>query len=418
MPGWDADRLAPPDEALDIILRHVHPLDVEQVELAGSGGRILASPLIADRDLPPFPASTMDGFAVVSGDESTWREVIGEQFAGTMEDLEVTLGTAVRITTGAPLPKGADAVVPVEQTEAAEDHVIIQRDDVRPGENVRPVGSDLRRGDVLLEVGTEIGAAEVGLLASLGHSLVDVYRRPRVSIVSTGDELVEPDQEPGPGQIRDSNRFSLAVAARQLGADVVWLGHAIDDPSALRRLLEERLAESDLLITSGGVSVGERDYVTSLLAELAEVHLRRVFMKPGKPLHFATAGRAAIFGLPGNPVSSIVGFEIFVAAAIRAMAGRSDARPMLVPVTLEHDIKPGDRIELQRGVVRSGGDGELMARNTGSQASARIASLVGANAFLVVAPREEPYRAGERVDAILRGPVIGSTEQPLGRLAG
>ncbi|HLI51843.1 MAG TPA: gephyrin-like molybdotransferase Glp, partial [Thermomicrobiaceae bacterium] len=374
----DADRLVPPDEALDFILRQIQPLAVEQVGLADAAGRILASPLIADRDLPPFPASTMDGFAVVAGDESTWREVIGEQFAGTMEDIEVTFGTAAKITTGAPLPKGADAVVPVEQTEPAEDHVIIQRDDVRPGENVRPVGSDLRNGDILLQPGIEIGAAEVGLLASLGHSLIGVYRRPRVSILSTGDELVEPDQEPGPGQIRDSNRFSLAVAAQRLGAEVVWLGHGADDREALGALLKERLAESDLLITSGGVSVGERDYVTSLLADLSDVHLRRVFMKPGKPLHFATAGPVAIFGLPGNPVSSIVGFEIFVAAAIRAMAGRADARPMLVPVTLEHDILPGDRIELQRGIVRAAADGRLTARNTGSQASARIASLIGA----------------------------------------
>lgn len=404
------DRLLPPTEALEIILREVRRLPVEVVPLAEAGDRVLAEPLVADQDLPPFPAATMDGFAVIHDDTSPWREIIADQFAGRVVDVEVTPGTAARITTGAPLPRGADAVVPVEETEVRDDHVIIVREDVRPGENVRPVGADLRQGEVLIPAGTLIGPAEIGLLASLGRAQVVVSRRPRVSVLSTGDELVEPDQEPGPGQIRDSNRFSLVVAARRAGAEVVWAGHGPDDAEALRRMLLERIAESDVVLTSGGVSVGEKDLITRILDEIGTVHFRRLFMKPGKPFHFATVGQTYVFGLPGNPVSAIVGFEILVTAALRAMTGQQPVLPRPVTAVLEHDIESGDRIEFQRGVVWSDGEGVLRARNTGSQSSARLMSLISANAFLLILPRDRPYRAGERVRAIVRGSIEGQSE--------
>lgn len=404
------DRLLPPEEALQIVLSQVRPLSTETVPLAEAGDRILAAPLVADQDLPPFAAATMDGYAVIAGDVSPWREIIGEQFAGSMSEIEVTPGTAARITTGAPLPLGADAVVPVENTELADDHVVIHQESVTDGENVRPVGADLREGDVLIEAGATIGPAEIGLLASLGHGTVSVFRRPRISVLSTGDELVEPHETPGPGQIRDSNRFSLVVAARRAGAEVVWSGHAPDEVGALRDLLAERIAESDIVLTSGGVSMGDKDLVKGLLGELATVHFRRLFMKPGKPLNFATVGDTLIFGLPGNPVSALVGFEIFVQAAIRAMAGRTDVVPRTVPVILSHDVESGDRLEYQRAVVWADGEGVLHARNTGSQISARLMSLVGANAFLLVAPRETPYRAGEQLQAIIRGPISDSPD--------
>src|SRR5690606_8567914 len=262
------DRLLPPHEALEIILRHVRPLEVERVPLDEAGDRVLGEPLVADRDLPPFPAATMDGYAVIAGDVSPWREIIGEQFAGTLTAVEVTPGTAVRITTGAPLPPGTDAVVPIENTELRDDHVVIHQEQVEVGENVRPVGADLRKDQVLVEAGTPIGPAEIGLLASLGKVEVPVFQRPRVSVLSTGDELVDPAQEPGPGQIRDSNRFSLLLAARRAGADVVWSGCGPDDPAALRRLLEERIAASDIVLTSGGVSVGDKDFVKDILDDL------------------------------------------------------------------------------------------------------------------------------------------------------
>ena len=399
------ERLLPPEEALEIILRQARPLPDEIVPLARAGARVLAEPLIAHQDLPPFRAATMDGFAVIAGDVSPWREILGDQFAGSVEAIEVTPGTAARIMTGAPLPHGADAVVRVENTELREDHVVVHQEMVREGENVRPIGSDLRAGDVLVAAGTRIGPAEIGLLASLGHAEMRVVRRPRVSVLSTGDELVEPDETPGPGQIRDSNRFSLAVAAQDAGAEVIWSGHAPDDPAALRKLLVERIAASDVVLTSGGVSMGEKDYVKALLDELAEVHFRRLFMKPGKPLNFATSGDALIFGLPGNPVSALVGFQIFVRSALRALSREPEPRPRTVAVVLEHDVASGDRLEYQRGVVWADEVGVLHARNTGSQASARLMSLVGANAFILIAPREAPYRAGERVPALILQPL-------------
>ena len=422
-PGTDApppvdeqelDRLRPPEEARTTVLRYAHPLPVERVPGAEAAWRVLAEDLVAPEDHPPFPAATMDGFAVVAADGSPWREVIGEQMAGRVLTIEVTPGTAIRITTGAPLPPGADAVVPVEQTDPAEDHVIVHAEDVRPGQYIRPVGSDLRAGDPLLAAGAILGPAELGLVAGMGLVPVPVRRRPRVSVVSTGDELVEPDQPLRPGQIRDSNRFSLIAALLAEGAEVVWSGKAPDEREPLRRLLEERIAASDVLVTSGGVSMGELDLVKALLGELPDVrvHFRRVFMKPGKPFNFATAGDPAapklIFGLPGNPVSALAGFELFVRPALATLAGRTDFDRPRVPVVLNRTIEAGDRIEFQRAVVRVGRDGRLTATNTGGQASSRLASFVGANALLVIRPREVPYEAGEQVEAMLLAPPLGT----------
>ncbi len=404
------DRLLPPDEALAIILRHVRPLGAEVISLGDCGGRVLANDLVAHQDLPPFPASTMDGFAVIAADVSPWREIIGDQYAGTMEGIEITPGTTARIMTGAPIPNGADAVVRVENTELRDDHVIIHQEQVAEGENVRPIGADLRSGDVLVPAGTVIGPAEIGLLASLGHAHVNVVRQPRVSILSTGDELVEPDQTPGPGQIRDSNRYSLIVAAKSAGADVIWSGHAPDDEPSLRALLLERIAASDAVITSGGVSMGEKDYVKAILNEVATVHFQRLFMKPGKPFNFATVGEDTLFfGLPGNPVSALVGFEIFIKSALRAMAGNPNPGPPRASAVLEHDVDSTDRLEYQRGIVWSDESGQLHARNTGSQSSARLMSLIGANALIMIQPREARYSAGECVPVVITGTV---TNQP------
>jgi molybdenum cofactor synthesis domain-containing protein len=409
----DLDRMRPPDEALASVLRHAMPLPVERVPIAEAAWRILAEDLVAPEDHPPFPAATMDGFAVVAADNSPWREVIGDQVAGRVADVEVTAGTAVRITTGAPLPRGADAVVPVEQTEPADDHVVVHAVDVLPGQYIRAVGSDLSRGSRLLPSGTMLGPAEIGLVAGMGFVPVPVHRRPRVSVLSTGDELVEPDRPLGPGQIRDSNRFSLIAALQGEGAQVVWSGKAPDEREPLRRLLEERIAGSDVVVTSGGVSMGELDLVKALLGDLpgVRVHFRRVFMKPGKPFNFATAGGGEspklLFGLPGNPVSALAGFELFVRPALAVLSGRTDVDRPRVPVTLLHDVRPSDRIEYQRAVVRVGPDGRLVAGTTGGQASSRLASFVGANALLVIPPRPQVYSAGESVEALLLAVPIG-----------
>lgn len=408
----DVDRLRSPDEALATVLGRAVPLSAEVVPLSHAAGRALADDLVAAEDHPPFAAATMDGFAVVAADDSPWREIVGEQTAGYVLDVEVTVGTAVRITTGAPLPPGADAVVPVEATELVEDHVVIHGNTPQPGANVRRVGADLGRGDLVLRAGTRLGPAELGLVAGLGVVPVPVRRRPRVSVLSTGDELVEPDQEPGPGQIRDSNRFSLVAALAGAGAEIVWAGKAPDERPALRGLLEERIAASDLVVTSGGVSMGELDLVKALLGELTTVHFRRVFMKPGKPLNFASVGETLIFGLPGNPVSALVGFELFIRPAMAVMAGRGPEVHPRVPVGLAAGITPSDRIEYQRATVRVGADGRLMAVVGGPQASSRLVSFVGANALLVVPPRAGRYVAGDRLQALLLGAPLGPGEEP------
>ncbi|HYO31006.1 MAG TPA: gephyrin-like molybdotransferase Glp, partial [Thermomicrobiales bacterium] len=405
----DLDRLVHPDEARRIVLSHARRLTTEHVALDEAAGRILSEDVVAAEDHPPFAAATMDGYAVVADDASPWREVLGEQFAGQMLDLEVSDGAVVRIMTGAPVPRGADAVVRVEATEPAEDHVVILQEQVAPGENIRAVGSDLRQGDLVLAAGTELGPAELGLVAGVGLVPVPVSARPRVSVVSTGDELVEPGEPLRPGQIRDSNRFSLVAALVGAGATVVWSGKAPDSERALRTLLEQRLGESDVVVTSGGVSMGDLDLVKPLLEDLATVHFRRIFMKPGKPLNFATtAAGAVVFGLPGNPVSALVSFETFIRPALRSMMGCSTIDRPRVRVSLGEETWPSDRIEMQRVTVRVDGEGKLVATSTGSQASSRLASFLGANALLVVPPREEPYRSGERLDAILLGlPIEG-----------
>lgn len=404
----DPDRMLHPNEARRIVLAAARPLPVEAVPLAEAAWRVLAEAAVSDEDFPPFPAATMDGFAVVAADASPWREILGAQTAGFVLDAEVSEGYAVRITTGAPLPRGADAVVPVERTELADDHVVIGQDDVSPGENVRQVGSDLRRGEIVLPAGTILGPAELALVAGLGINPVPVRRRPRVSVLSTGDELVEPGQPVGPGQIRDSNRFGLLAALAGAGAEVIWHGSARDERSALRRRLEQAIATSDVLVTSGGVSMGELDLVKPLLGELADVRIRRIFMKPGKPFTFAVTPSCLVFGLPGNPVSALVSFETFIRPALRTMMGCAEIDRPRVPVTLETATPPTDRIEMQRATVRVDGEGRLLARSTGSQASSRLASFVGANALLVILPRDTAYEAGERVEAILLSPPVAS----------
>lgn len=403
----DLDRLRHPREARATILRHVRPMSVERLPLVDAAGRILADNLTATADQPPFAAATMDGFAVVAEDGSPWREVIGEQTAGFVLDLEVTPGTAVRITTGAPTPRGANAVVKVEATEPAEDHIIILQEDVAPGENIRRVGADLRRGDVVVRRGARLGPAELGLAAGLGVSPIPVSRRPRVSILSTGDELVEPGQSLGPGQIFDANRFSLIAAVQEAGAEVVWAGKAPDERDALRKLLIDRIAGSDVVLTSGGVSMGELDLIKPLLGELATVYFRRVFMKPGKPFNFAVSGETLLFGLPGNPVSALVAFEVYIRPALLTALGAARIDRPLAPVTLGQETAPTDRIEFQRGVVSIAPDGRLVARTTGVQASSRLASFLDANALLIIPPRETDYQAGEIVRAMLLAPPHG-----------
>src|SRR5437016_5260608 len=383
-------------EALETILAYAEPLDVETVELTKARARILARDVAADADLPGLPRSSVDGYAVIAGDESAELEVLEEVTAGRLGIAHVRRGSAVRIMTGGTLPPGADAVVMVEEVEETDGRALLQRRP-RPGENVHPPGMDLAHGQLVLRQGTRIGAAEVGLLATIGCVDVPVYRRPRVAVLATGDELVEPHQTPPPGSVRDSNRYALMCAAEEAGAEITWQAHARDDEDALERAMREGLAAADVLLTSGGVSMGTRDLIKPLLEKMASIHFGRVSFKPGKPLTFATTDGKLAFGLPGFPVSSLVTFEVFVRPALLKLGGAANVMRPRVEVVLGHEIRPDPvRPEYQRATV-TWEDHHFVARTTGLQSSSRLISIVGANALLELSPGDNPLPEGTMV---------------------
>lgn len=397
-----------PAEAREIIREHTPALPTEIVPLTEAAGRYLAEDVVATEPYPTFPASTMDGFAVLASDPSPWREILGTQNAGDLIDASVSEGYAIRIMTGAPLPAGADAVVPLEATELSDGHVVIHQETIRSGDNLRPIGADIAEGDVVLTRGTRLTAPHVGLLASMGRVEIPVSRKVSISIISTGDELTEPNEVPHPGQIRDANRFSLRSWLADEPVDFTFIGKAPDDPEALHALMTERLEHDDIVITSGGVSMGEKDYIKALLMDDPDitVHFRRLYMKPGKPLNFATRGSTLFFGLPGNPVSCLVCCELFVRTTIRLMSGATEIDRPIVKARLDANASPSDRIEYQRATVTVSVEGQLRAVSNGEQRSSRLQSFVGANALVVIPPGESRLPAGTVVDALLLAPPI------------
>lgn len=389
-----------PEEAFQRVVANVQPLTPVRMPLDDALGHVLAAEVRAGEDMPPFLSSAMDGYAVIASDTSEEREVLGEQDAGHVHAFEVRPGTAVRIMTGAALPEGADTVIPMEYASETRGRVRFSK--LFPaGANVRPIGQDLAKGDLLLPPGLALGAAEIGLLATVGQSEVIVYPRPRVAIMATGDELVPLGQAPGPGQIRDSNSHALAAFVRQVGGLPVVLGIVRDDEEALRQAILEGLARADLIISSGGVSMGRRDLIKPILERLGIIHFGRIAQKPGKPTTFATIQGKPFFGLPGFPVSSLVSAELYVRPALRIMAGFTTLRRPEISVRLLHDIHhEPDRTEFQRAVI-TWKDGQALARNTGDQVSGRLLSLVGANALLRLPQGVGDLRAGDEVKALL-----------------
>jgi molybdenum cofactor synthesis domain-containing protein len=386
--------------ALDIVMQSVQLLAPQTLRTFDALDLILAQEVFAQEDLPPFPCSSKDGFAVIASDTANPRRLIGEQTAGYIADLRVEPGTCARITTGAPLPPGADAVIMVEYTQEADGQVTMQRS-VTAGADVRPVGQDIATGQRVLQAGTRIGPQEIGLLASLGFISVTAYPRPRVAVLSTGNEIVEPDAQPQPGQIRDSNRYTLMAAIERCGAEPVSLGIGTDRRDELTAKVKEGLGTCDALITSGGVSMGKLDLIKPILETEGTVHFGRVNMKPGKPLTYATLDGKPVFALPGFPVSSLVSFEVFVRPALLRMGGHHLVLRPRVPVTLA-DTLPGDteRPEFHR-VNLTREEGKFMAHSTGMQSSARLLSMVGANALLTLPKQDKPFAAGETAMAIL-----------------
>ena len=384
-----------------MVLERIPILGIERVALAHCVGRVLAEDLIATESLPAFPASAVDGYAVRSADAGKPLRVVGESAAGRPFSGVVGPGTAVRILTGGVLPDGADCVVMVEDVRL-EGEVVTTPGSLQSGSNFHRPGADVRAGERVLAAGSQLGAAELGLAAALGFPRLPVFRRPRVALMSTGDELVEVGGKPGRGQIVDSNRWALLAALREAGAEVRGLGIGPDETEPLRQLVVGVLPEVDVLVTSGGVSVGTHDLIKPLLESLGTVHVGRVKLKPGKPFTFATLpeGRLA-FGLPGFPVSSLVTFEVFVRPALRKMQGFGQLHRPTLPVRLAYDARAtADRTEYQRVTLRREG-GEMAAVSTGSQSSSRLMSLAGAHALVRIPPGDQGIKAGTIVEAMI-----------------
>lgn len=392
------------EEAQERIAAQCRPLPTERVRFDAALGRVLAEDVRAPEPLPPFRSAAVDGYAVRTADGAAPRRVVAEILAGQEAPGPLAPGEGAWMTTGAPLPEGADAVVMVEQTTRDGDVVLLARAPL-PGEGFHRVGESVGAGESVLERGMVVGAAEIGIMATNGVVDVAVHRRPVVAVLSTGDELVEPDEPRRAASIRDSNRYAVMASVAATGALPLSLGIARDVAAEHEAKMRAGLEHADVLITSGGVSMGNRDLIKEILEAWGTVHVGRVRFKPGKPLTFATVDGKLVFGLPGFPVSSLVTFEVFVRPALlRLMGARVVERPR-ARVVLAQPAKPSpDRTEYQRAVVRWQ-DGQLVATTTGVQASHRLLSMVGANALVIIAPGAAPLPAGSEVEALLTGPL-------------
>ena len=402
------------EEARAAVLERIRPLGAERVALTGALGRVLAADVAAPYDNPPHDNSAMDGFAVRFADVAAATEespaalpVIEDIPAGRVPEHRLEAGQASRIMTGAPVPPGCDTVIRVEDTRDHGDRVDILVP-AEEGANIRRRGEDMREGEPLIRAGAELGSGEVGVLAAVQQSFVAVGRRPTVAVLSSGDELVEIDQVRGPGQIVNSNTPALGAVARACGAEPVLLPTVADDEAAIRASVETALT-CDFVVSSGGVSVGEYDYVKKVLDDLgAEEVLWRVAMKPGKPLFFCMLRGKPYFGLPGNPVSSLMSFLQFVGPAVRKAAGHPPERWPLPESTalMEHDVaNDGDRRNFLRARLRLDGGGRLTASTSHrAQGSHILTSMLGANGIVVLDP-DQAAAAGDPVTVQIIGAV-------------
>jgi molybdopterin molybdotransferase len=381
------------DEARALVLDTVTALDARDVPIAEALGRVLVEDVAAERDVPGFANSAMDGFAVRSGPAGRELRIVGESRAGTPSDRPVGEGEAVRISTGAAVPDGADAILPVEEAEERGDVVVVGVD-LPPGNSVREAGEDLRRGAVVLHAGCVLGAAELGIAVEAGRATVRVARAPRVAVLATGDELVAPGEPLRHGQLHNSNAVTLAALARGTGAEVVSVGEVRDDAEATRAAIAGALDGADVLLLTGGVSVGPHDHVKPALeANGVEEVFWRVAMRPGKPLWFGRRGAQLVFGLPGNPVSAMVCFLLFARAALRAMQGAPAAPPrrravLGAPVARQRSRDEAVRVRID--------DGHVVP--TGPQGSHQLHSMLGAEALAIVPRGEGEMPAGAEVE--------------------
>ena len=396
------------EEATERILAEIRQLSTIRVPLPESLGHVLADDVISQEDIPPFANSAMDGFALLSRDsqprdgQSPRLRITGAVAAGYVADHAVEPGTAMRIMTGAPVPPGADTVIQVELThsDGPESEWVEIMQEVAPGNNIRPAGEDMRRGQTVLLRGTEIGPWEIGVLATLGWTDVPVIRRPRVAILGTGDEVIDVHEPLRPGKIRNSNSYLLEAAVRKAGAEPQRLGVARDTVESLREKFSQAI-QCDLIITSGGVSVGEFDLVKNIMTEQGEIHFWRINMRPGKPVAFGHIGTVPLLGLPGNPVSAAVTFELFGRPVIRKMLGHAHLLHPRADVVVEDGVS--ERV-MRRHYVRAHverRDGHLIARTTGNQGSNIMTSLLNANALLIIPEGGTVIQPGDTTKAIM-----------------
>lgn len=389
------------EETRSRIMAAVRPLPAEEAAVAAALGRVLAEDVTSDLNLPPFDSSAMDGFALLAGPAAE-LQIVGESRAGTPADRPPGPGEAIRISTGAMAPPGDQiAVVPVERTEAAGDRVKVP--DSRPGAHIRRAGEDVEAGQLVMRAGTPIGPVEVGMLAALGRSHVRVARQPRVRVVATGDELRPPGSALGPGQIYDSNAAALVALAGEAGADAATQAHVGDTEEQVRAALSGALDEADVVLVSGGVSVGEHDHVRPALAALGvEQHLWGVRLKPGKPLWFgvrdeADHARTLVFGLPGNPVSAIVTFLLFARPALRLLQG-ADPQATRTNATLDAPVARNEEREQAVRCRLSVQEDGWHAEPTGAQGSHVMSSMLGARALALIPAGSGEVAAGDRVE--------------------
>jgi molybdopterin molybdotransferase len=398
------------DQHIAEVLAAIHPLPPLPLPLVDAHGCTLAEDVRAKAPVPGFDNSAMDGYAVRMADVERASEtspvslpVVGDIAAGSNTGISIQPGFCARIMTGAPIPPGADAIVQLEWTDGGVRQVVINRAP-RLHQHIRRMGEDLAAGDLVLPAGTYLGAAQIGLLAATGRASAMCRPRPRVVIVSTGSELVDAGEPLGPGQLPDSNSHMLTAACREAGAIAYRVGLVPDDPTLLLETLEDHLIRADLLLTTGGVSVGAYDVVKEVLSRLGTVAFDKVAMQPGMPQGFGSLGaeRIPIFTLPGNPVSAMVSFEVFVRPALRRMVG-SDVvlRPQVTAEAIEPFRSPEGRRSFLRGIVERTMEGKLVARLAGEQGSHQMAALAACNALLVVPEDQTRVEPGERVLALL-----------------
>ena len=390
------------EEALRIILQESHVLEGEEKDILSCLNKILADDVYSRDNLPPFDKSAMDGYAIKSEDTDLYEdgisinlEIVDFIKAGESSNKELRNGQAMKIMTGAPVPKGANAVIQIEKVKV-EDHILYISEKIKDGCNVMKFGEEIKVGDIALIKGTLIRPTEIGILASLGYSKIKVHRNPVITLITTGDELVDLNETPKFGQIRNSNEYSLKALVQNLGLEALSLGIVEDKKDTLKSKVKEALEKSDIVITSGGASVGDFDFVEQVLKEInADIKFQSVAIKPGKPISFAVINKKLFFSLPGNPLSAITTFEEFVKPACEKMLGKDMESDNIFPVILAEDFKEKEGRSKYIYVKIKAENGKLYAYKVGSQSSNQLITMSKANGIIIMPEGIGYKKAGE-----------------------